>query len=245
MKLMEEQPAPTPALLPQKPNSWVWIGVCVVMLAVGIGIGLFLAKNIYPPLQILPTPTPSPTVSADPTANWKTYTNNSLNYSIKIPSDWDVNDDRYPDKGYVVIKPNNTKDYLLVISSQKNKVNSLNELLSLAGEPPRDQHKFTFNGYEAILTTDTIVYQGDTLPTTTNHYYLINNNDGHSIHEVTSNEKYYPILSQILSTFTFVDQNVDPEGKFCGGFAGIICPKGYECKYDGDYPDASGICIKN
>lgn len=34
------------------------------------------------------------------------------------------------------------------------------------------------------------------------------------------------------------------EGKFCGGFAGIVCPDGYSCKYDGKYPDAGGVCTK-
>lgn len=85
MKLMEEQLSPTPPLPPQKPNPWVWIGVCVVMLAVGIGIGLFLAKNIYPPLQILPAPTPTPVAIADPTANWKIYTDPSNTFSFKYP----------------------------------------------------------------------------------------------------------------------------------------------------------------
>lgn len=32
-------------------------------------------------------------------------------------------------------------------------------------------------------------------------------------------------------------------GEFCGGFGGILCPEGYECKLDGDYPDAGGICV--
>jgi len=34
------------------------------------------------------------------------------------------------------------------------------------------------------------------------------------------------------------------EGQFCGGITGIICPEGYSCKYDGNYPDASGVCTK-
>lgn len=34
------------------------------------------------------------------------------------------------------------------------------------------------------------------------------------------------------------------EEKFCGGIAGIICPNGYFCKYDGKYPDAGGKCVK-
>lgn len=35
-----------------------------------------------------------------------------------------------------------------------------------------------------------------------------------------------------------------PEGSFCGGIAAIMCPDGYKCKYDGNYPDASGSCVK-
>ena len=34
------------------------------------------------------------------------------------------------------------------------------------------------------------------------------------------------------------------EEKFCGGIAGVICPKEYTCKLDGKYPDAGGVCIK-
>ena len=28
----------------------------------------------------------------------------------------------------------------------------------------------------------------------------------------------------------------------CGGIAGILCPSGYTCKPEGNYPDAAGIC---
>ncbi len=34
------------------------------------------------------------------------------------------------------------------------------------------------------------------------------------------------------------------ENKICGGIAGLPCPEGYECELDGDYPDASGECVK-
>ena len=36
----------------------------------------------------------------------------------------------------------------------------------------------------------------------------------------------------------------ETEGQFCGGIMGRACPDGYTCKYDGTYPDASGVCIK-
>ncbi|HLE48995.1 MAG TPA: hypothetical protein VI819_03130 [Patescibacteria group bacterium] len=51
-------------------------------------------------------------------------------------------------------------------------------------------------------------------------------------------------LSQILSTFRFTGTEED-SGKFCGGIAGLACPEGYTCIYDGDYPDAGGTCRKN
>ena len=31
---------------------------------------------------------------------------------------------------------------------------------------------------------------------------------------------------------------------FCGGIAGKLCPSGYNCRYEGTYPDAGGTCIK-
>ncbi len=35
-----------------------------------------------------PAPTPAPVPTINPTANWKTYTNKELGYSIQHPSDW-------------------------------------------------------------------------------------------------------------------------------------------------------------
>ncbi|HCQ31408.1 TPA: hypothetical protein DIU27_03450 [Candidatus Collierbacteria bacterium] len=32
---------------------------------------------------------------------------------------------------------------------------------------------------------------------------------------------------------------------FCGGIAGVVCPEGYSCQYDGNYPDAGGRCIQS
>ena len=41
------------------------------------------------------------------------------------------------------------------------------------------------------------------------------------------------------------DQEViKSEGKMCGGFAGIRCPAGSNCKLKGNFPDASGTCQK-
>ncbi len=42
------------------------------------------------------------------------------------------------------------------------------------------------------------------------------------------------------------ESNIKPcakENKMCGGIAGVLCCPGLACKYDGSYPDASGVCI--
>lgn len=48
-----------------------------------------------------------------------------------------------------------------------------------------------------------------------------------------------PLISTIISPTPTI-----PVNKMCGGIANSSCPKGYMCKLDGFYPDASGTCIK-
>ena len=72
-----DQPIPTISLVAPSPKTnWLLFLVGgIVILGLGIGIGLFLAKNIYPPLQILPTPLPAEALAkeGDPTPNLKKY----------------------------------------------------------------------------------------------------------------------------------------------------------------------------
>jgi len=69
------------------------------------------------------------------------------------------------------------------------------------------------------------------------------------------NRGYSKQLDQILSTFRLIDTppissttNENATGKFCGGIAANLpenqCPEGFYCKYEGNYPDAGGICVK-
>ncbi|MDH4330439.1 MAG: hypothetical protein OEV93_02710 [Candidatus Moranbacteria bacterium] len=30
----------------------------------------------------------------------------------------------------------------------------------------------------------------------------------------------------------------------CGGIQGLMCPEGQTCKMEGNYPDASGVCVQ-
>ncbi len=39
-------------------------------------------------------------------------------------------------------------------------------------------------------------------------------------------------------------QKCAQKGETCGGIAGILCCPELMCKYDGAYPDASGVCVE-
>lgn len=48
-------------------------------------------------------------------------------------------------------------------------------------------------------------------------------------------------LEIVVPTFTPRDEIT----QFCGGIAGIQCPKGYSCQLNGNYPDAGGTCARD
>lgn len=60
----------------------------VIIAAVAGGAYYFGTQKGSIPFVSKSSPTPSP--SADPTSNWKTYTNTKFNYSLKYPTDWVV-----------------------------------------------------------------------------------------------------------------------------------------------------------
>jgi hypothetical protein len=51
------------------------------------------------------------------------------------------------------------------------------------------------------------------------------------------------ILAAIIGVFFYLRK--DEGGDFCGGIANVECSEGYYCDYEGDYPDASGVCRKD
>ena len=64
---------------------------------------------------------------------------------------------------------------------------------------------------------------------------------------ITSSSTASPQPSIVAGTPspTPIDTPDPTTGKFCGGITGKVCPEGYACKLDGNYPDAGGVCIKS
>lgn len=72
----------------QQASKLPWILLVVVLLAIMGAGGIFLGKQIAVPAIVVPTPAPvttMPTSTTDPMANWQTYTNTKLGFTLKYP----------------------------------------------------------------------------------------------------------------------------------------------------------------
>ena len=76
-------PVVTP-LMPKKPFPWATIIITTIaILSLTAAIYLFIQNRTLP--RQLATPlSPSPTSSADPTADWQTYTNTTYNFMYPV-----------------------------------------------------------------------------------------------------------------------------------------------------------------
>ncbi|MBI2020732.1 hypothetical protein HYS94_04985 [Candidatus Daviesbacteria bacterium] len=65
------------------------VGILVVGLIAG---GAYYLGSVGAPKPQTPVVNQTPQPTADETANWKTYTNENLEFTIKYPSDWTVHE---------------------------------------------------------------------------------------------------------------------------------------------------------
>src|SRR3972149_10110846 len=103
------QPSPTPS--PSQGMNWKNIIIGVIIGAVLFGGGGYLVYNAYQPKKAEPTQTTTTTKTATPsittkeepkdeTADWKTYINKKLAFSIKYPNGWSyIKENLNPTKG--------------------------------------------------------------------------------------------------------------------------------------------------
>jgi len=212
-------------------------------------------------------PIASPTSTPDPTANWKTYINQVLGFQLNYPPTLKVTQDPKPslskDLGvsWILMLDDRQEGDVMGVSI-KNSV-----LIQYTQNPVNgESHKpitnikettqglesatfFSLQGYPAAkirLSTSSIKNETPIKGVVVSIFILKDKSlwsiTGDTINSDVSNGE----IDQILSTFRFVDTLPEKTNdSFCGGIAGIICPEGYKCKYDGSYPDASGVCVKN
>lgn len=202
--------------------------------------------------------TPSPI--SDETANWKTYNNSALGFSFSYPKELNYLYDQFgfnhPDnpegnlllQNYDGSNPTNEDpaNFQLVIDAYKN-VNKVT-LETFVKDPNKVWNISNSQTFTPFILDGKSAYKGESIQKNKKVPAVWIENNGYilTIYLETPESSKAAWFDQIISTFKFLDQNV--EGRFCGGFAANLpenqCPKGYKCQLDGNYPDAGGKCVK-
>lgn len=235
-------PTPKPSMLP------LILSIFLIISLAGIGILVYQNKQLQKQISTLrpqPTPSPTPTPPADPAANWKTYSNEQFGFSIRYPSEWQVQEshNRLLHAPFYGGKTSDTVKFY----SDNAYIQFSSNFVYNDGTPSATQVKkeqITISGKNATKTTYTLPNQRQE---TTFVDIEISNANPYRIKEIFPSVES-SLIDQILSTFKFLSQTSDPEGRFCGGIVPKlpqnICPDGYTCKEENNYPDAGGVCVK-
>jgi len=54
----------------------------------------------------------------------------------------------------------------------------------------------------------------------------------------------FAVSAGFTGELNFKEKNCAASGQICSGIAGIQCCDGLQCKMNGNYPDASGVCVE-
>lgn len=183
------------------------------------------------------------------TANWKTYLNSKYKYEIRYPSDWSLKETPYGDfNGRTLFLPPNE---VYKSPNAENRGIAI-DFRDASYAPPLPAASNYQTGYRKIRTVQVGSENIDVLEPNfqaAEKYKATIRNGKYEYIFYFGREldgKYNSVFDQMLSTFKFLDQNI--EGRFCGGIAANLpenqCPEGYKCQLDGNYPDAGGKCVK-
>mgnify|MGYP001558259781 CR=1 FL=1 len=223
----------------QMKNPLVLImSVLLVITVVIAGLFYFQIKKSSKELSKYQAQTsPTPSITPDPTSNWKTYINDKFGVEFRYPIGWPVPKELLQSinfNGKLIIVKGPFYDQAL----QRDLNFDEYAVRSYGDETPR--YDFNMNGLIGKRGLENSVSNYSNI--------VVLAKDNKSTDIITISYIYDPkkedgkVFDQILSTFKFLDAG--GEGQFCGGIAGAVCPEGYSCKYDGNYPDAGGVCTK-
>lgn len=243
--------------------------IAILIIGALLLIGFLLYQNVinvevFDDSYIQSSPAPQTPISNSETANWNVYTNVTYNYQLKYPADWKANSVE-PGPGEVPL--NQTSRGLVVYPKQYNSTATAKTYIQIETDgnwnlsapsaqewinPQRevfytvtDRSNITYKNSPAAVIIGT--YDGYGFPATISTTFLTSQDKKtyYSITVVAAKDESEQVVNQIASSFEFLNQeSQSSEGKMCGGIAGIICPEGYTCVLNGNYPDASGKCTK-
>lgn len=193
-----------------------------------------------------PISTPTPTLSPTTTITWNTYKDDKYKYSVDYPPKWFLNsevklnqhntyfvntvDDLNPSMGgldqtqVLVVVSSTALDYPKISKTQdfgtKKYTNITGRLYSWESVSEGNKLNVNRKGFDFVAKSGSynILFRIFSTPEKTKSDQLV--------------------FEQMLNSFRFSNQKEN----FCGGIAGIVCPDGFTCKLDGNYPDAGGVC---
>lgn len=167
------QPSPTvppPPPIPEQPKSNYQkplIGILALLIVIILGVaGYFYFQNQElqkKMIQTLPTTTPFPSATTDPTANWKTYINNQIGISFSYPQELIYSYDKFTDfisdkslSGNLLIqnfdgsrpRQEEVSDFQIAIFVSKDEGKTLEQYAQNAGS--KSMQKIKVGGLDAI-----------------------------------------------------------------------------------------------
>lgn len=249
------QPPTQPIPVPEQPNNKISQKLFIpsVVLLLIITVVLVAFKFIKTKKVTAPQPTPTaltqttPSPTLDPTANWKTYTNNTYGFSFKYPSDWDITeqtDSAGKKIGNLVVKaPVINKElnaYSLQLTITDTKFLTATDYVQDLITPDSAGNKMAFDSstqitidnQNAIRLTNVFAFdqsQDQVFVLSGGRIFRIFFPVGKDNPNIDNAVINYPLADQILSTFKFLGAN-DSLGQYCAGPNNLPCPASYACK---------------
>ncbi len=217
-----DQPAPIPPLPPTssvttqlathgKPFLPV-TAVAAILLISSLAFGAYqLGRNQTPSSPIVEPPTLSPAVStpssnpADPTANWKTFTDNEIGFTFKYPIDRRVQQSPRKDGKFITIEAADPLELISIyISNDPTIVDNFGSKNSNGG-PLSNIERVQIDSrdgikYRAKVNTETNQTAAVTVQVIKDSYSI-------ELVYFQVNEQSDKTFNQILATFKFLDQN--------------------------------------
>lgn len=190
------------------------VGLVVIGIA---GTAFYLGKKSSIPTTINPivTQQASPALSpADATANWKTYTNNVRNYTVKYPPSYSVKEQQ-KSQNYLEVVNLASADIVIDSDGQHSSVGKGGEISFIIFETGKDSYKnsilkdfgkekiieSSINGKQAFIVNPSTI---DTFIVIPFEYGFLQIDINAGYRDTTANQvKYMQELNQILSTFKF------------------------------------------